>query len=132
MQNNLIYERFLELSKYHSRHSNNQVTYNTKLGKREVYVSSCCSNAIYVIYFDRLLEGNLQPETLFSLEVLPNGKINIIDSKIGQPEIFLAIYEIEQIIDNKEYNERDGILEKLFENIGNDFDGNLFNFTQYR
>lgn len=130
MHNNSTYERFLHLSKYHSKHNNNYVTYNTKLGKREVYVSSCCSNAIYIIYFDGFYEADPRPETLFSLEILTNGKINIISSKIKQPEIFLAIYEIEQIINNEDYKERDGILEKLFESTNNNF--NIFNFTTYR
>lgn len=128
-----VYKRFLKLSKYHSKHRCNHVIYDTKLGKRDVYISNkhYSSNIIYVTYRDGV--SNYLPELniLFQLIIHPNGKIEILSSKIGQPEIFLAIYEIEQIINNKKYNERDNLLEKLFENIENE-NFNFFNFTMYR
>lgn len=129
------YNRFLKLLEYHSNYSCNHVIYNTKLGKRDVYISKKYPNTscktILVVYFNGISNYIPELEILFSLNIYPNGKIEVLNSKISQPEIFLAIYEIEQIINNKKYNEKDNILEKLFENIGNE-NFNFFNFTQYR
>ena len=127
------YKRFLELSKHHLNYRCNHIIYDTKLGKRDVYISKHCNNdIIQVVYFNGASNYIPELDILFNLQIYPNGKINIISSKIGQPEIFLAIYEIEQIINNKKHDEADNILEKLFENIGNDFNNNFFNLTQYR
>ena len=123
------YNRFLKIYKFIKNNNTNHslilsYMFNTKLGARKIFTSEILDN-IFIYYVD------YDKQFLFSLKIYPNGKIEVLNSKIGQPEIFLAIYEIEQIINNKKYNERDNILEKLFENVGNE-NFNFFNFTQYR
>ena len=54
MCNRKTYKRFLNLSKYHSKYSCNHVIYDTKLGKRDVYISNpdYRTNSIDLTYFD--------------------------------------------------------------------------------
>lgn len=135
MCNRKTYKRFLNLSKYHSKYSCNHVIYDTKLGKRDVYISNpdYRTNSIDLIYFDGIDEYIPNLDILFMLIIEKSGKINIIQSKIDEPAIFLAIYEIECIINDKKKKNIDSILEKLFENVDEyNFSNNIFSFTQYR
>ena len=121
MCNRKTYKRFEKIEK----NINYSRSFNTKLGPRCV---ACFKNNddISFIYYEK------DNSILFNILVKKSGRINIIGSQIDEHAIFEAIYEIEQIINNKKYNERDNLLEKLFENVGNDFNNNLFNFTMYR
>ena len=122
MCNRKTYKRFEKISK----NINYSRSFDTKLGPRCV---SCFKNNhdISLIYYEK------DNSILFNILVKKSGKIDIINSQISEPEIFLAIYEIEQIIKNKKMQERDSILEILFENIDEySFRNNIFGFTQYR
>ena len=100
--------------------------FDTKLGPRCI---SCFKNNgdICLIYYDK------DNSILFNIVVKKSGKINIVGSQIDEHAIFAAIYEIENIIHNKQQKKRDTILEKLFENIDEySFSNNIFGLTQYR
>ena len=122
MCNKKTYKRFEKiLNNINYSHS-----FDTKLGPRCV---ACFknNNDISLVYYEK------DSSVLFNILVKKSGKIDIINSQISEPEIFLAIYEIEQIIKNKKMQERDSILEILFENIDEySFRNNIFGFTQYR
>ena len=106
---------------------NGSKIFNTKLGKRKIDIGLIPNKSIYFIYYDK------DDTELFHLGINKNGRINIYNTKIGKPEIFLAIYEIENIINNNEQKKKDVILEKLFENICDfNFQNNIFGFTMYR
>ena len=101
-------------------------SFDTKLGPRCV---ACFknNNDISFMYYEK------DNSILFNIVVKKSGKINIINSQIDEHAIFAAIYEIENIIHNKQQKKRDAILEKLFENIDEySFANNIFGFTQYR
>lgn len=135
MCNRKTYKRFLNLSKYHSKYSCNHVIYDTKLGKRDVYISNpdYRTNSIDLTYFDGVDSYIPNLDILFMLRIEKSGKINIIQSKIDEPAIFSAIYEIECLIHKDKIKKIDNILEKLFENIDEySFQNNIFGFTQYR
>ena len=100
-------------------------SFDTKLGPRCV---ACFknNNVICFVYYEK------DNSILFNIIIKKSGKINIVSTQIDEPAIFAAIYEIENIINNKKQRKRDIILEKLFENIDEYSFMNKFNFTQYR
>lgn len=93
-----------------SNNINGSRVFNTKLGPRCIKVGSN-KKEVCVTYYDA------DNSELFHIGIEKSGKINIYNTKIDKPEIFLAIYEIENIINNKIQKKRDIVLEKLFENI---------------
>jgi len=122
MCNRKIYKRFEKILD----NINYSRSFDTKLGPRCV---ACFKNNddISFIYYEK------DNSILFNILVKKSGRVNIVGSQIAEPEIFLAIYEIENIINNKKQKKRDIILEKLFENIDEySFVNNIFGFTQYR
>ena len=114
------YKRFLKIYEFVKDNKDDEINgrfvrsfvkyFNTKLGKRRFHISKR-DKEIYVSYWD------FDKTMLFEFYIYKSGKIDIKNSKIDQPEIFLAIYEIENIINNKKQKYKDNILEKLFENI---------------
>ena len=138
MCNKKVYNRFLKLSKYHSKNGHiNHIVYDTKLGKRDVYISKpdYKDKSIDVLYYDGASDYLPDVPILFFLNINKSGKIEIKVNrlKIDEPAIFLAIYEIECIINDKKKKNIDSILEKLFENVDEyNFSNNIFSFTQYR
>ena len=130
MFKNKIYKRFEKIYKYF--YDNNEIThtFHTKLGDRnvscmktiagmiltnginkEVLYSTHRSDGVILIYNDKS-EKN-PAEVLFILAVDVNGKITIINSKIDEPAIFSAIYELECIIWDKKQKRKGEMLEKL-------------------
>lgn len=92
--------------------------FDTKLGQRWI-----ASSYGYFKYNNKKFHGIIleykdnNGECLFLLRIEKSGRIFIMESKIDQPAIFSAIYEIESIINNKKQKYKDNILEKLFDNI---------------
>src|SRR5574344_448365 len=122
MCNKKTYKRFEKIL----NNINYSRSFNTKLGPRCV---ACFKNKedICFVYYEK------DNSILFNILIKKSGKINIINSQIDEPEIFLAIYERESIINNEKQRKRDIILEKLFENIDEySFHNNIFGLTQYR
>jgi predicted secreted protein len=123
MCNKKTYKRFEKILE----NINYSRSFNTKLGLRCVKAELSKHNEICITYYDK---DNTE---LFHIGVKKSGEIKVYNTKIGKPEIFLAIYEIESIINNKKQKKRDIILEKLFENIDEfSFQNNIFGLTQYR
>lgn len=125
------YKRFLNIYNYMQKYDSSglikNAEFNTKLGERKISSYILGNKDISFIYFEK------DETPLFILNIKSNGRIRILKSKIGQPEIFLAIYEIEQIINKEKHKiEVDNFLEKLFKNTENKFNVNLFGFTMYR
>ena len=138
MCNKKVYKRFLKLSKYHSKNGNiNHIVYNTKLGKRDVYISNpdYKDKSVDVLYYDGASDYLPDVPILFFLNINKSGKIEIKVNRINidEPAIFSAIYEIEYLIHNNKKKNIDSILEKLFESVDEyNFSNNIFSFTQYR
>lgn len=122
MCNKKTYKRFEKIL----NNINYSRVFDTKLGPRCV---ACFKNNsdISLIYYEK------DNSILFNILVKKSGKINIVGSQIDEHAIFAAIYEIENILNNKKQSKKDIILEKLFESIDEfSFTNNIFGFTQYR
>lgn len=117
-----VYNRFDKIYK----NINTSRVFCTKLGPRCVIMSKN-KYEIFMTYND------YDNSELFHIGVKTNGRIKIYASKIDEHAIFSAIYEIENIMNNKANKRREDILEKLFENIEEfSFKDSIFGFTTYR
>lgn len=106
------YKRFKKIYDYiknHDDYTTNFSLFKTKLGSRYVGSIMDAEHNIIFIYKD------YDESNLFKLSINKNGKIIVMYTKIDNPAIFAAIYEIECIINNKNKQHTDSILEKLFE-----------------
>ena len=128
------YERFKKIYDYIQKSgapvgygSSFKYSFKTKLGIRDV-ITFLFDGNIALYYMCK--KDSLEP--LFQLCIYKDGSIQKAQSKIDEPAIFAAIYEIECIINDKKQKERDNLLERLFESIDEYSFMNKFNFTQYR
>lgn len=109
--------------------------FKTKMGDRCVEIIRTTKDVDLISKHDFIfLYFDYDDEKLFQLLIKPNGKITVIQKKdnVDEVAIFSAIYELECLIYNKKYQERENILEKLFEyntlnmGYGNGFTSNFF------
>lgn len=110
------YNRFKKIHDYILKNSQSDIgfvgnyEFNTNMGDRIVYCA-IFNNTIALLYLDN------DKSELFSLHVKQGEKIWIVNSKIDEPAIFAAIYELECIIDDNKVKYRDSILERLFKSV---------------
>lgn len=145
MFKNKIYKRFERIYKYF--HNNNEIThiFHTKLGDRkvgciktiagmilkdtntkEIEYKTDRGDGILIIYSDKLEEN--PASILFILAVDKKGKIAIINSKIDEPAIFSAIYELECLMYKEKQHEKGEVLKKLLSYYGNNYGSGIFPF----
>ena len=141
-----IYKRFEKIYKYF--YDNNEIThtFHTKLGDRkiaciksvqgmiltnsntqEIQYETNRKDDIILIYGDKPEE--YPTKTLFMLAVNKKGKITICNSKIDEPAIFSAIYELECLIYKDKKHKKGQLLKELLSYYGNsNFGSGVFPF----